>query len=123
MRRFSIIVLAAAACAAAAQEPVQTDGDKYKLVLENDCLRVLSYRDQPGEQTHQHAHPAFVVIAVEPFKRTITLPDGKVLTREFKAGDVMWSDAQTHVGRNVGSTPSHAILVELKKAGPGCSAR
>ncbi len=27
------------------QDAVQTDGDKYKVLLENDCVRVLDYRD------------------------------------------------------------------------------
>ncbi len=35
--------------------------------------------------------------------------------REFK-GDVTYSPAQVHIGENVGSTPTHAILVDLKTA-------
>ena len=30
------------------------------------------------------------------------MPDGKAMIREFKAGDVFWSDAQTHIGENIG---------------------
>jgi beta-alanine degradation protein BauB len=41
-------------------------------------------------------------------------PDGKVMMREFKAGDVMWSDAQTHIGENVGDTLAHVIMIEMK---------
>jgi len=40
-----------------------------------------------------------------PFKRSISLPDGKDLMREFKAGDALYPEAQTHVGRNLGDTP------------------
>jgi len=97
-----------------AQNPVETDGDKYKLVMENENVRVLEYRDLPGDKTHQHRHPAFVLYAVTPFKRRIHLPDGKVLMREFKAGDVMYSADQEHIGENVGTTPTHVIIVELK---------
>lgn len=100
---------------ARAQDPIQTDGDKYKILLENERVRVLEYRDRPGEKTQQHAHPAFVVYAVSPFRRSITLPEGKVLKREFKAGDVMWSEAQTHIGTNIGNTVTHVIMIELKK--------
>lgn len=99
---------------ALAQDPVQTDGDKYKLKFENERVRVLEYRDMPGEKTNQHRHPAFMLYALRPFKRTITLPDGKVLAREFKAGDVLYSDAQTHIGANIGDTPTHVIIVEFK---------
>ena len=99
---------------ALADDPAKTDGDKYKVRFENEKVRVLEYKDQPGEKTHEHKHPPFVLYAVAPFKRTLTLPGGKVLTREFKAGDVMWSDAQTHIGENVGTTPTHVIMIELK---------
>jgi len=97
-----------------AQSPVETDGDKYKVVMENAQVRVLEYKDLPGEKTHEHRHPAFVLYAVSAFKRKIHLPDGKVLTREFKAGDVMYSPEQVHIGENVGTTPTHVIMVELK---------
>jgi len=97
-----------------AADPTVTDGDKYKVRFENDRVRVLEYRDNPGEKTDEHRHPAFVLYAVSPFKRTLTLPGGKVLTREFKGGEVMWSDAQTHIGANVGDTPTHVIMIEMK---------
>jgi len=106
-----------------AQDAVQTDGDKYKVILENECVRVLDYHDAPGEKTHQHTHPAFVLYALSAFKRSITLPDGKVLQRQFKAGDVMWSDSQTHIGANNGDTPTHVILVEMKSEIGACAHR
>ena len=99
---------------AIAADPLETDGDKYRVRFENDRVRVLEYRDQPGEKTKQHHHTAFVLFALSPFKRSITLPDGKVLTREFKAGDVLQSDAQTHIGENIGDTPTHVIMIEMK---------
>ncbi len=110
----ALCLLALAAAPAMAQDPLQTDGEKYKLKFENERVRVLEYRDLPGQKTNEHRHPAFVLYALSPFKRTITLPDGKVLTREFKAGDVLYSDAQTHIGANVGDTPTHVIIVEFK---------
>lgn len=121
MRCISIVILATLASSVFAQDALLTDADKYTVLLENDCVRVLDYRDSPGEKTHQHSHPAFVLYALNPFKRTLTLPDGKVLTREFKEGDVLWSEAQTHIGANSGQTPTHVVIVELKKASEACS--
>jgi hypothetical protein len=106
-----VLALCSEACA---DDPTHTDSDKYKVRFENDRVRVLEYRDMPGEKTHQHRHPAFVLYAVTPFKRKITLPDGKFMLREFKAGDLLWSDAQTHIGENVGDVPTHVIMVEMK---------
>ena len=110
------VLLLALPPATRAQDATQTDGDKYRILLENEQVRVLEYRDLPGAVTHQHRHPAFVLYAVAPFKRKLLLPDGRTLIREFKAGDVIYSDAQTHTGENIGDTPTHVIMVEMKAA-------
>lgn len=103
------------AATAQAQDPTETDGDKYVVLFENDRVRVLEYRDAPGDKTLKHDHPAFVLYALAPFERQIHLPDGKVLQRQFQAGEVLWSEAQTHIGENVGETPTHVIIVEMKE--------
>ncbi len=121
--RTVFLSLVCTATGALAQDAVQTDGDKYKAIFENDCVRVLDYQDRPGQATHQHRHPAFVLYALAPFQRSLTLPDGKVLQRQFKAGDVMWSDAQTHIGTNTGDTPTHVVIVEMKSSIGACAAR
>ena len=113
-RIVAFFALLALCSTASAHDPVQTDGDKYELKFENDRVRVLEYRDQPGDKTRLHSHPAFVVYALAPFKRKITLPDGKAMIREFKVGDVLSSDAQAHIGENIGDTPTHIIMIELK---------
>ena len=115
LRVFLLITCVLFSATTLAQNPVQSDGDKYKVVLENERVRVLEYRDQPGQKTQQHHHPAFVLYALSPFKRSITLPDGKVIMRQFKTGDVIYSEAQTHVGENVGDTETHVIMIELKE--------
>ena len=121
--RTVFLSLVCTATGALAQDAVQTDGDKYKAIFENDCVRVLDYQDRPGQATHQHRHPAFVLYALAPSQRSLTLPDGKVLQRQFKAGGVMWSDAQTHIGTNTGDTPTHVVIVEMKSSIGACAAR
>lgn len=120
MRLASLAALFFLAAPAFAQDAVHTDPDKYKPLLENECVRVLEYNDRPGEKTHQHRHPGFVLYALSGFERTLTLPGGKVLRRKFKPGDVLWSDEQTHIGENAGDTPTRVIIVELKKLREGC---
>ena len=120
-RKIALAALVSTSLSAHAQDAVQTDADKYKTIFENECVRVLDYQDSPGESTHQHSHPAFVLYALSPFKRSITLPDGKVLQRQFKQGDVMWSNSQVHIGTNSGDTPTHVILVETKSAIGECA--
>jgi hypothetical protein len=96
------------------EDPVISDGDKYKVILENERVRVLEYHDTPGQKTSMHHHPAFVLYALAPFKRKLILGDGRTIMREFKAGEALWSPAQSHIGENVGTTETHVVIVELK---------
>lgn len=100
--------------AAFAQDAAVTDPGLYKVLFDNDRVRVLEYMDEPGDKTSMHNHPAFLVYALSAFDRQLTLPDGKVLTRSFVPGQVLFSEAQAHMGENVGTTPTHIIMVELK---------
>jgi quercetin dioxygenase-like cupin family protein len=102
----------------AADDPVTTDGDKYSVILENDRVRVLRYHDEPGERTNSHHHPAFVLYALAPFERRLSFPDGTKKERAFVSGDVIFMPDQTHVGENIGSTATEAVIVELKA---GCA--
>lgn len=102
------------AAKSAAPDPTATDGDKYKVILENDKVRVLEYRDRPGASTKQHHHRAFVLYVLAPFKRKLTFPDGTQKVRAFKTGEVFWMDEQIHIGQNVGTTDTHVLLVEIK---------
>jgi hypothetical protein len=102
------------AATAVPPDAAETDPDKYQLLLENAQVRVLRYSDTPGTKTHPHHHPCFVLYALAPFKRRLTFPDGSQKEREFRAGDVAFLPEQTHVGENIGASPSSALLVELK---------
>jgi beta-alanine degradation protein BauB len=98
------------------RDPTVTDPDKYKVVFENERVRVLEYRDKPGQKTAPHYHPDFVLYALSSFRRTLTLPElGRAATREVKAGDTAWSNAHVHIGENTGDTDTHVIMVELKE--------
>ena len=98
-----------------ADDAVKTDPDKYKVVLENERVRVLEYRDKPGQKTKMHTHPDFVLQALAPFKRKLTLSSGKTMTREFKAGEIVWMTGQSHIGENIGETDTHVLITELKE--------
>jgi hypothetical protein len=99
-----------------AQDPVKTDSDNYKIVFENERVRILEYRDRPGDATTMHAHPDMVVISRSAFRRRLTLPGGKSAVREFKPGEAMWTDAQSHIGENIGETDTDVLIIELKEA-------
>lgn len=98
----------------ASRDPVVTDGDKYKVVLENDQVRVLEYRDSPGQRTSPHFHPDYVLCALSSFRRRFILPGGVDVVRDVSAGAVVPGKAQSHVGENVGETDTHVLIVEFK---------
>ena len=98
------------------QDPTVTDSDKYKVVFENDKVRVLEYKDKPGGKTNIHHHPNSVMYFLSSFKRQIAA-NGKTVTIDGRKGTVTWLKAQDHIGENIGDTDTHVLLVELKESG------
>lgn len=96
-----------------ALDPIHTDPDKYKVIFENERVRILEYRDKPGTKTEAHHHPDSVLLMLSDFRRRLTVGND---AREVsvKAGQAVWSPAQVHVGENIGTTDSHVVFVELK---------
>ena len=100
------------------KDPVVTDPELYRVVFENERVRVLEYRDTPGAATHVHAHPDSVMVTLSSFQRVISA-GGREVPVDLAAGQVRWLDAQEHQGRNVGETVTHSMFVELKEPRPG----
>lgn len=101
-------------------DPTVTNPNLYKVVFENDRVRVLGYRDVPGDRTTAHSHPDSVMVTLSDFDRKL-VHGAEEREISLRAGEVRWLSAQTHHGENIGSTPSHSIFVELKD-GTGAAA-
>jgi len=95
------------------QDPAVTNPKHYKVIFENQRVRVLEYKDKPGDKTTPHHHPDSVMYTLSDFKRRLYVGD-KVAEVDKKAGEINWLSAQTHVGENIGTTETHVIFVELK---------
>ena len=94
-------------------DPVRTNPDHYSVLFENERVRVLEYRDDPGDQTTPHQHPDSVMVTLSGFRRRLSSGD-RVFDAVLDAGEARWLPAQTHSGENTGATPTHAIFVEVK---------
>jgi hypothetical protein len=106
--------------AAQAQDALKVQPGAYRVVLENDHLRVLEYRSRPGLGVcgvGMHSHPAHLTIALSPATVRVKLPDGKTIVGTNQAGDVFWSEAETHETENIGGKDTRALVVELKSPG------
>ena len=98
-------------------DPTTTDPDKYTVVFENERVRVLEYRDAPGQRTSPHDHPDSVMVTLSNFDRRLVGGGGESRDVTLQPGQVRWLDAQTHSGENIGDTPTHVLFVELKEPG------
>jgi quercetin dioxygenase-like cupin family protein len=98
-------------------DPTVTDPTLYKVIFENERVRVLEYRDQPGDRTHPHRHPDSVMVTLSALRRRVTAGDRSVEV-ELPAGAVRWLGAQEHTGENIGQGETHGIFIELKEPDP-----
>lgn len=102
-------------------DPTITDPDKYAVVFENDRVRVLEYRDEPGQKTSPHSHPDSVMVTLSHFRRRLSGEAGESREAAFGPGEIRWLSAQSHSGENIGDTSTHVVFVELKEPGPAAA--
>lgn len=97
-----------------ALDPVASNPDYYRVLFENDRVRVLEYRDVPGVKTVPHQHPDSVMVTLSAFDRR--LGDGeRTMDVHIESSQVRWVGAQEHWGENTGDTETHCVFVELKE--------
>lgn len=94
-------------------DPIATDPELYRVLFENDVVRVLEYRDRPGARTSPHDHPDSVMVTLSGFRRRLSA-GGAEREVELEAGRAVWLPAQRHAGENIGDSETHTIFVELK---------
>ncbi len=94
-------------------DPVETNPDHYRVVFENERVRVLEYSDVPGDRTTPHRHPDSVMYTLSSFRRRLHAGD-QHRDVEMAAGFTGWLPAQVHAGENIGETGTHVLFVELK---------
>jgi hypothetical protein len=95
-------------------DPVSTNPGLYRVMMENDRVRVLEYRDRPGDRTQPHGHPDSVMYTLTSFQRRLFSGDRSVEV-QMEAGTSLWLAAQEHAGENIGQAETHVIFVELKE--------
>jgi hypothetical protein len=95
-------------------DPVASNPQLYSVIFENERVRVLEYRDQPGQDSIPHDHPDSVMVTLSAFDRRLASGD-RTVDVTMPAATARWLDAQNHSGHNTGSTETHCIFVELKE--------
>lgn len=118
LRILAGIGAAAAAMPTAAQDPAKVNPRSYKVLFENERMRVLEYIAKPGLGVcgqGRHYHPGHLSIQLTDAKVKI-VQNGKTVVAQGKAGDMFWSPEEWHTVENIGGAEVHAYMVELKDA-------
>ena len=97
-----------------AGEATKVAPNVYKVLFENDRVRLLEVRMKSGEESAQHSHPDYLVYALQGGTVKLTDASGESADVEIQAGDTMWREAEEHSALNIGATELLAIFVELK---------
>lgn len=117
MNRIVIAVVAAFATwmsSAIAADPLKVGPDVYRLLFENERVRVMEVTFKPGTKIGLHSHPDHVGYAVTGGTLRLTPEGGKTTDASLDHGSVLYIPAETHAAENVGPTTIKVIVTELK---------
>jgi quercetin dioxygenase-like cupin family protein len=85
----------------------------YKVKSDSMGIRVLEIDYKPGQSSAMHAHPDGALYIINGGKSEFTNKDGSKQTLTLKSGEAMIAAAGVHSVKNVGTTTTKAILVEV----------
>jgi hypothetical protein len=97
-----------------AEDAVAAAPNVYRVLFENERVRLLEARLRPGDSSAPHAHPNYVVYSLSDGKVTFNEPSGASVEVELQAGVAMWREAEEHSASNRGTAEVVALLFELK---------
>jgi quercetin dioxygenase-like cupin family protein len=94
-----------------ADDAVQAAPTHYKVILENDKVRVLEFTGKKGDKIPMHSHPNYVSYYLSNAKGKFT-KDGQTTEAELKKGEAMWHEAESHSVELL--TDANVLIVEMK---------
>ncbi len=117
----AILFIAASPASVLAQQqadqidPVTSSRDMYRVLLENEHVRVVRYQIEPGEKDEWHTHPAKVSYVASGGTLRITTEDGNSFVVDEQTDSASWLGAiGKHYAENIGKNTVRIILVEVK---------
>jgi hypothetical protein len=100
----------------------------YRVVLENDRVRVLEYKSRPGMGVcgqGMHFHPDHVTVSLTGAKLRVTTPNSKPTFEDILPGAVFFEPAVIHSAEIIGGSGTRSYIIELKgkdwKPSTGCA--
>ena len=86
----------------------------YKVLFENEQVRLLEVVMEPGSSTEMHSHPDNLVYILSDGKYAFTDPAGEQAEFDVSPGAVFWMEATDHATDNIGDTTIRALMFEPK---------
>jgi beta-alanine degradation protein BauB len=120
LRRREVLALLAAigvTPAALAQDAPTVAPRSFRVVLENDRVRVLEYKSRPGFGVcgeGMHSHPDHVTVSLTGAKLKVATPGGKPTFEDVPAGAVFFAPAEIHSAEVIGGFGTRSYIIELK---------
>lgn len=100
-----------------AQDAVTSDPRSFRVVVENERVRVIEFRSRPGLGVcgqGMHYHPERVTVSLTGAKVRVTNAEGRSRVREVPPGHVSFELAVTHATENIGGSGTRTYMIELK---------
>ena len=100
--------------AALSQDAAVANPTTVQVKLDNPSVRVLETVLKSGQKEHVHSHPACVIYVISGGKVRSHMADGKYVDGELNTGATIYREPITHWTENIGTSPIHLIITELK---------
>ncbi len=113
----ALLCMASSAVAQSGSPTYQGDPDVYKIIFEDQNLRVIAATWKAGATDKPHTHPLpSVIYFVTDCTQKLHAADGQIRDVNSKAGtsSAVPIITQPHTAENVGSADCRAIFVERK---------
>lgn len=94
-------------------DPKVVASNVYKVINENERMRVVRVTFKIGETAKMHHHPQHVVYVLKGGKLSLT-SGGKTQALDLKEGSAVFMEAQDHEVTNIGDSVVDMLVVELK---------
>jgi len=95
-------------------DAVRVDPKRYRVVLENDRVRVVRLRFEAGEAGLMVTHPPRVLATLTDVQVKLLFSDGRRDERGAPAGVAAWLEEETLQTENARDEPLEVVLVEPK---------
>ncbi len=119
----TIAIVGSMVIAVWAQDPTKVGPEIYKMILENDRVRVNEIHFKVGEHIDFHQHPDHVIYWTQAGTLRVFNKGADSVDVTGTVGQAMFLPACTHAATNIGKTEIRLVQVELKEPVPAKPAR